>query len=403
MSKKNNMKDKYKEAIVKSDTHKTLEDAKDVNLLNIKPCDYTFFRDGRQFDFGINDFIESKNVPYSSVFFGAIFSAMLGINDAFRKAFFNDIKRNEKDESKIMNPEDILEIGQVYLYNEASGEAYINAPKDLFIDSRQRVSFGKFEKLPESIEGKAMTSLNYSYKLKSPSNKDFKRVKKHYINLKNLTDAYIKKQSSRIEIKNEDEIFKKNVKVGIGIDKNSRTVEKDKLYKVQQTEFVNNNWSFIVEYKFKKDLGTGSSIKLSEGYLKLGGEGKVCKYKDITKGTNLINSYINEFNKNKEIIVEDESKVKVILTSDTYIKFGDLNKTLEDIGVLGVSNDKPIYIGGYSMQSNSKETKGPRKMHKGYSAGTVFLLDRRKLNSLLKVLDLKSGRGFNKYIVVEDM
>lgn len=80
-----------------------------MKLLKIKPCDNTFFGTGQPFNFDNNSFIESMVFPYPSVFFGAIFTAMLTENNDFRKIFFKN-KRN--DHEKILN------IGKIYIYDE---------------------------------------------------------------------------------------------------------------------------------------------------------------------------------------------------------------------------------------------------------------------------------------------
>ncbi|WP_053240645.1 hypothetical protein [Clostridium sp. DMHC 10] len=80
----------------------------------------------------MNNFIRSKNTPYPSVFFGAIFTSILSQNDEFRSEFF---KKGKYDH------EELLELHQVYLYNNTTEMAYISAPKDLFINSQGKKKF----------------------------------------------------------------------------------------------------------------------------------------------------------------------------------------------------------------------------------------------------------------------
>ncbi len=259
----------------------------EFKLINIKPCDSTFFGDGYQFNFDISNIIKSKNTPYPSVFFGAIFTAILTNNDEFRRGFF---QKSEYDH------ENILEIGQVYLFNEKTNRVYIKAPMDLFINSKGKIVLGKFQK--HDIE---FNSLNHDYILESPKDRDFKRIENMYINTRNIYDGYLKRQEIRLDLKDENKIFIKNYKVGIGIDKNSKNVEDGKLYKIQQTEFANdekNEWSYIVEYKINRKYlqEKYKRIELKDldlGYLKLGGENKACKFKAIN------NKDIEKFNLKK--------------------------------------------------------------------------------------------------------
>lgn len=355
-------------------------------IINIKPCDNTFFGDGNQFNFDISKIIKSKNTPYPSVFFGAIFTAILAHNDDFRKAFF---KKGKYDH------EDILKIGQVYLFNEKDEKVYIKSPMDLFINSKDEVDFGKFTRYDNRFH-----SISYDYLLESPKGKNYKKVENMYINIKNIHDSYLKKQRIRLDLREEGQIFIKNNKIGIGIDKETKKIEEGKLYKIQQTEFLNDNWSYIVEYqineKYLKDEYNGIEVlDLDIGYLKLGGENKACKFKNID------NIEIQNFNlKREEPLIK--GIYKIIFTSETYFVDGiDSFLRKNNITILGMSNDKPIYIGGYDMKGNGTI----RRMYKGYSAGTVLLIKINKdINSknIYELLKDENKKGFNNCIIIKE-
>lgn len=364
-----------------------------MELLKIKPFDSTFFGTGKQFNFGDNDFINTKTTPYPSVFFGAIFTALMLKNTKFGLTF---VKENNPDHEKI------LKIGQVYLYNEKLNNVYITAPKDLFINNKSKVKtiFGRFD------ECSGVNSLSLKKILKSPSDKSYKRVKDDYINVLDIFGCYLYKENRDIKIVKESDIFVKSNKVGIGISKNTRTVENDLLYKIQQNEFIDNEWSYLVEYKLDWNYlknKYGEIKDLDEGYLKLGGEGKLSKYVKIE------NSNINEFKEslrnNKEILLNltDKKIFKIIFTSPTYFE-QNINKVFEGYGnILGISNDKPINIGGFDM---NKKVKNKRKIYRGYRAGTVLLVEVNKANDFIskidKIMQSDNPRGFNKFIIMED-
>ncbi|WP_032123137.1 type III-B CRISPR module-associated Cmr3 family protein [Clostridium amazonitimonense] len=359
----------------------------DFNLVNIKPCDNTFFGDGNQFNFDISNLIKSKNTPYPSVFFGAIFTAILTHNDKFRKAFFQNGRYDH---------ESILKIGQIYLFNEESKSVYIKAPMDLFANSKSEISFGKFKNNAGNLN-----SLSYEYILEIPAGMDYKRIENMYINIKNIHDSYSKKQGIRVELKDENQLFVKNHKIGIGINKNTKKTEEGKLYQIEQTEFIDNNWSYIVEYKINKDYLKNSIYKeievknLDKGYLKLGGENKPCKFKTI------YNDKIERFNSKKTGNL-NSGIYKILFTSETYFPKGiDSFFKKNNIRILGVSNDKPIYIGGYDMQG-----KGTiRKMYKGYSAGTVILVEfnnNSNTKDIYELLKNDSVKGFNNCVILKE-
>lgn len=360
-----------------------------MELLRIKPCDNTFFGSGDQFNFGNNNFIRSKNTPYPSVFFGAIFTAFLTLNDSFRAAFF---EKGEYDH------EEILSIGQVYLFNEKSKEVYISAAKDIFMNSRGEIEFGEFK------EEKSITSLSYKQILKSPKNKNFKRVSNKYISINNIYNAYLKRQDKAMNIIDESEIFIKNIKVGIGIDKSTKTVEESKLYKIEQTEFKNNDWSYLVEYTINEAyIRTKYSDKeikiLNKGYLKLGGENKACKFE---KATNEKIDNFKNYYKNRDL---NGNIFKVIFTSDTFFDKNIKEIFQDKLEIIGLSNDKPIFIGGFDMKARGEKGR-PRTMYKGYSAGTVILIEVKEQCDVLEEIKerMKSitSKGFNKYVILEE-
>ncbi|QAT61162.1 type III-B CRISPR module-associated protein Cmr3 [Acidilutibacter cellobiosedens] len=358
-----------------------------MKLLKLKPCDNTFFRDGKVFKMGYNNIIQSKNIPYPSVFSGAVFTAFLANNEGLKKKFMKNPSVKEKRK--------ILKIGQVYLYNERTRDIYIPAPKDLFKDEDGEIYFGKFDDLAEG-----MTSLPYKKALMSPNIDGIERISKEFINIKNIFREYKNKSYLGMDLVHEDEIFKKNYKVGIGTDYDKRIVKEDLLYRVEQTEFLSNDWSFIVEYdiniKLIKEKKIGNIEELKKGYLKLGGENKICKYEECDKW---VNDYINEFRKNAEDNYKiNSSIIKLIFTSPVYFKGeNDLNK----IGVIGISSDKPIYIGGFDIKE-----KAAKQMYKGYEAGTVFLIMENKFETIKNRLETSIGdlinEGFGKYIILEE-
>ncbi len=346
------------------------------NLLSIKPYDSTFFRDGSKFDKGYSNTVIGKNTPYPSVFFGAIFTAVLANNDEFREKF---IRENRKDH------EEILKIKGVYLHNEKENKTYIKAPLDLFIDDDKKVKFGTF------VENKN-TSINQEMILMYPEG-DFEKVNNKYIEISIDFKNYMDNYSKNLELIDEDEIFMKNSKVGIAINKVKGVTEESMLYKYEQTEFISNDWSYIVDYEINKAYFNEyyKNIKmkiLDDGDLRLGGEGKIAKYKSID------NSKIYDFNELKNNKVRS-GIIKILLLTEAYFKNSINNILPNEIQLLTIVNDKPISIGGYDLKN-----KKHKKMYKGYSGGTIFLCKLNDEIDLNKVLKENNG-GFNNYIVLQ--
>ncbi|WP_055666014.1 type III-B CRISPR module-associated Cmr3 family protein [Desnuesiella massiliensis] len=361
-----------------------------MKLLKIKPYDNTFFRLGNNFEMRISTVIQSKNIAYPSTFFGAIFTAILANNDVFREKFLS--KKANNDHFKI------LSIKQIYLYDEKQRTAYISAPKDLFIGNN--ISYGSFKRLEENE-----ASILYSSYLEEPEGDELERTDNYYVNIKDFFPKYRYKILQKRDLKHENDIFIKNLKTGIALDKGTGTVRESCIYTIEQTEFKDseeNHWNFVVEYDinndFVREYYDNIEIKnLDKGHLKLGGESKVCSYEIID------NKSIASFRlEQRDEILKPEEKVKVVLTSDSYFK-ECLEKSFNDeIKIQALVNDKPIYIGGFDLVKNKEKV-----MYKGYSAGTVILLQNTSNNDvnineyLSKKITADFTNGFNQYIYVK--
>lgn len=363
-------------------------------LLKIKPLDNTFFRKGDPFNKDINNHLESMDTPYKSTIFGAIFTALLTENDGFRQEFFDD-----KNKSYYREIKEILVIKNIFLYNGFN--LYIKAPLDLFIDEEKQVfnvKQGEFRKYD------FISNLPFKYLLENPDN-DYTRVDDYYISLNDFLKKYKKQKIFNIRLKHKDKIFIKNTKIGIGLDKESYTTTEGQLYSLAETEFCNNKWSYIVEYEIDNEIECSVENHKSEindlksGYLKLGGENKVCKYTEIDKDSL---DKLREFNENKTNL--DTDLIKVLLLQEVYFKknIREIFNENSSLKILGISNPKPIYIGGYDMQEKAAKT-----MYKGYPAGTIFLLEKNKSvnNSNIKLylnkqLKIKDKLAVRKYTII---
>lgn len=374
-----------------------------MEYLKVKPIDNTFFRMGNSFELQESNKINSKNMPYPSTFWGALFAAVLAKNEKLKELILS------KEDTKELESE-ILKLKKVYLYNEKTNQIYIKAPKDLFLNKENdEVKRFDFHKLKDGY-----SSLNYEYYLKNEfNNENYERMDDYYVKLYDFIVSYNK---NKLEIKNflkEDQIFLKNSKLGIKIDKKTSMVEDGLLYNIEQTEFKGNHWSFILEYKLAKKFENESTLrnikKLDSGFLKLGGENKVCVYEKWNE------KYEEKMKKKYRKLVFPELKkgefAKIIFTSNAYFKQNLKNIFDEEVELVGLVNDKPIYIGGFDI----KESKA-KKMYRGYPAGSILLLKLKddfenaqklvnyienKLNSGFKHNDNKNRRqnGFNEFVL----
>lgn len=385
-----------------------------MQLMKIKPYDNTFFKDGHGMGFGVNKWVPGRNMPFSSTFWGAIFAVLIRENDSLSRKFqwSKDGKheQHKKHEQEFMNFLRRLRIGKVYLYDELHDLIYIPAPKDLFIGSGVVIG-GTYQATG------GQTSLCYPYYLKTPTESGVQRADGYYVSIKNFHRFYPSAQFSRKEFEKEEDIFVKQQKIGIFLDRVSGTVKESHLYQTEYTEFndlKNARWSFLVEYRIDNEEGQEYLQVPKNGILRLGGDSKLATYQCISEES-------EENEKDREIIgqvrrfrsyqetprlVEEKSRIKVVFTSEAIID-KEQKGFQENFEVLAIVNDKPSYVGGYDMWKGQE-----KEMRKAHPPGTVILLKcQKKIDDvsacLREALWLEKehehwhDKGFNEYVYVE--
>lgn len=335
-----------------------------MKILQIKPNDNLFLGEGKSFNKGESTWLSTKFIPYPSVFYGAICSLLLSLNEVRRKSYIkNTYGQDEKFDSK-SDPRKYLTIGNMYLYNAKDKHYYIPAPLDIFYkkDNTKFIQIGKLIKIDDNIK----TSMEMKYLFNSP--KSSERCDGMFISLNTFYSSYYEGEND-IDILNLNSITTNSYKVGIQRNENY-TARDEHLYRLDLTEFLEdkyNDWSYVVEYELNK-LDDESWWKdgkdhLHKGYLKLGGEGKVCKY------------FSRNIDTEHYLSIEDRSNydyIKLVLMSPLVIK--DNSIALKDIEIIAASTGKPYSIGGFDLHLNR-----PKPMFNAFPEGSVFVLDIRKL------------------------
>lgn len=80
----------------------------------IKPSDTLFFQSGHVFEKQVNNYLDSLNIPYPSVFYGAITSAMLRQGKSINNILENIKNRNSSEIQKKLKNNFI--IYSIYIY-----------------------------------------------------------------------------------------------------------------------------------------------------------------------------------------------------------------------------------------------------------------------------------------------
>lgn len=342
--------------------------------IRIKPGDTLFFRDGFSFKIGLNNYLQSLDIPYPSVFYGAIFSAIL------RQGKCTDIKEEIKNKKIESNLGEIFKIDDIYLYDEIENEIFIHSPLDIFYNDYMK-KIGEYD-IKNQIFNSPEDDID-----------KFKRADDSFIKVHDLIKYYSENNIKDIELYPKKHFFNKYQKTGITINKDSRTAKDKCMYRIDMTEFCDKKFSYLL----KCEINSGK-IDFRNDIVRLGGESKLAAFTHTFKELDVINE-IEKFYKNTTI---EGNKIKVILTSPMIMCDDKYNKLKSDRIKVAVTG-KPNYIGGYDMASRQK-----RKMQKAIPSGSVLIVQDDSFDGK-KICDIKlkliqdsqlSFKGFGSTIIV---
>ncbi|MFC0904290.1 type III-B CRISPR module-associated Cmr3 family protein [Clostridium sp. MT-14] len=329
-----------------------------ICYFKIKPSDTMFFRSGSIFKKRFGNYIESLDIPYPSVFYGAIFSMLL------RQKKFKYILEYIKNKSGNI-PEElekVFKIDGIYLYDEVKKRMFIKAPLDLF-ENKFGTALGIYKD-------------NHFYSPISDISK-YERADGKFIGLDDLINSYYKGFINKIQLYSRDYFFTTYIKTGIEMDRGIGSAKNNFMYRVNMVEFADKRFSYIVKCRIDPE-----NIPFENDILKLGGESKIASVVFTDKSINVLDDLENYFNR----ITIFNNKIKVILTSLMIID-GQDNKEKKDNILIRITG-RPDYIGGFDMASGEQKT-----INKAIPAGSVLILE----NDCFK--GKKIGEIYNKFIL----
>lgn len=340
-----------------------------MSYMKIKPTDTLFFRGGKPFNAGVDSWSDSSFLPHPSVIWGAMFSVL------FRQS--QEIQDKVSDKADTTDFTDYLEIKHIYLYNEKDGRVLLPAPLDLFIDDDKKVVRESY--IGDIITSESLKDLEF---IAPNSDKNVKRADNHFIDLYYLThrDA-IKK------LYHFDDFAYSESKIGIAINKTSKTADESKIYRIDLTQFK-HDWSFLVEYESTMSFA-------SDGLLKLGGESKSASYAHIDEPSTITNH-------KKRLDVSGESEFSIYFATPAIFEKGWCFDENDHFKIISASIGKPISIGGFDMKTNSH-----KKMYKAVPAGSVYVVKLNKnvesikdLKERLSITCIDTKKGFGKFEIL---
>lgn len=330
-----------------------------MQTVAFKPVDTLFFRNGKPFDMGEDNWAEGQVIPSPSVFYGAIRSAYFSANT-------NDIESI----GKASDPTATLQITGVFIAK--SGKLYIPAPLDLVREKDN--PDGPLFPVELINKDKVQCFSGYPYDLIPYDERDVVNVPDSFIPLDIV-------HRSRINPCELSSFADNEPKIGVGLDRSTRAGKKGKLFRVGLTRFQH-------KYKHKeKETDEAYFVVRYQGLtpmqnklVKLGAEGKTARIESTPPIS------WPELPEDK-----NQSKYfKLTLLTPAIFRNGSapqLEKLLSGIETkLMVSFvGKPKAIGGWDMRNNR-----PKEMSKAVPAGSVYYYE-IKSNHTLKDIEIALG------------
>lgn len=322
-------------------------------IIRINPLDTFFFRDGKPFSAGQDNWADFVFPPSPSVFYGALRTLYLA-----NTIGFDDIHQ-------MISTTSSLKIKGIYL--EKGGDLYFPVPNDVVQDKRTNDIL--LLKSEQNTKGNSLSKgtaiLN---RLTTNAGVIAENIDSYkLISEEDLTDYYL--EGTDIDkISFSENNLVQEAKIGIGRNNQSLTTDNQDglLYRVEMLRFDGNHINFVIEYE---------GLELFDNqFIKVGGEGKLSSYKIENNSINIqIPSQL------------ENNKFKLLFTTPTIFKNGWLpdwidenslesNHLLQNLKVklLATSSAKPISIGGFSMFDPIKKRPYPKPMYKAIPSGAVY-------------------------------
>lgn len=325
--------------------------------IKITPLDNLFFRDGKPFNKGEDNWADTLYFPNVSTVYGAI-----------RSKYFSehmnvfDFANTEKDPTK-----NLKIIGFYLMINNT---ILFPMPLDLIYYKEGNIKKHKFNNLYPVYKMKSILNENiYSSLHKKYNLREVFLVEKDE-KVETLENAYLKDIqmekyfSNKINSKINAEIISENIyqESKIGISKNNKTgsTQESMLYRINQVRY--KGISIVVEFE-------GIDIQ-KNGILKLGGKGNVAKYEQIDVNDKLLNQDEKEHLCNR---------LKMYMLTPGIFKNGWIPDFINKDTLEGTLNGKRVKlinaaigkyqsISGFDMKQNI-----PKPMKRAVPQGSIYI------------------------------
>lgn len=311
--------------------------------INIKALDTLFFKDGRPFSLGEESEVGGLFPPYPRVVYGALRSVFLGHNPKKLEVM------NTKDD-----PTAGLEITHYSLFD--GSDFLLPIPFDI-VNEKNTTNYQILQPTFHQLN----SSFAFPVLLNAPNNVE-SQGGRAFLSSHTLSH-YLSKGKNPNQIEKQSDLWSIEPKTGIGRSAKTGTAKEGLLYQIN-TIRPNKKKSLspieiAVSYKGIPDLPTN-------GWMKLGGEGKSAHFKESENPFEI---------KNPEIT---NGYFKIYLSTPAFFKHGAMpewidKNTLEGnygnlkLKLLSIATGRFISIGGFDMKARK-----PKPMLRAVPAGTVL-------------------------------
>lgn len=325
--------------------------------IRIEPLDTLFFRDAKPFNMGEETWADGIFPPAPSVYYGALRSIHFSNRmEDFKKQEIN----TEKDATTRIRIRHIsLEVGKVQ---------YMPLPMDCA--SKKRNKGDKLEVYlmkPEKKEGISSCQtpqiLTYADKIEYPSSTlmSFREFNKY------LNAVSEDKKHRKFAALSLQRYLLSEPKVGIKRSNHTHSSDEGMLYRVDMRRL--RKIALVIDFEVVAEENNKKPVIIHpEGFMKLGGEGKICQYSMAEGGLSIATPGLS--GKEFKIYLSTPACFKNGWLP-SWIDPGTLKGKVPDTGceveLITAAIGKPVKIGGFDMKY-----KCPKPMRNLVPAGSVY-------------------------------
>lgn len=340
-------------------------------VIEVKAIDTLFFRDGKPFNRGEDNWAEGLFPPPISVFKGALRSAYFTENPEQMNLV------NDKDNDPTWN----LQITKIYL--KKGRHLYFPSPLDYVYRKEKKGEKELFHL--NTIDGRNFNS-NYLLPYIPYYNGNVESSYSLFIEKQDFEDSYRNNKYKENLVSMEiSDFLEAEAKIGVGLNKQTRSSSEGRLFRVGMNRLkqgfdedelkFKDETSFVIEYQ---------NLDFIPKILKLGAESKTAQ---VIKSQLTSNEPIEE-----EFLTS--KYFKLLLLSPTYFKSGwkpNLESILPgiELQLLSAFIGKSLSIGGWDIEEGE-----PKIMLKAVPAGSVYYYEITNGKMLKDVLKIIEGKKF---------